>query len=375
MEGNINSLKKQIDLLYREYQDTSAIKQREVILMSLIACLDLYSYITGEECITIQQIKKVNPYSFNKILERKHQKENIFLKNFIENQSFHFDFIMELVTNTSDIYELSLEEIDKAIPFPYIEADKIINLLYYYFDNCYKKGKELFEKLYIERKIFTFKNQISTRTGAMEGETIYDMFNNQAFMTITSSYGRIENVATIIHELAHIEDFQEINKNDPSALYKYLLLSSYQEVAAYYREADFYRFLIENNIYKEEAKNTLLREYQTCYETFYGLLLLTKLPSKYLKNDKFTHLKQKQINKIFDIDEEQEGYDDEGLVQSLGLDFNIKYSYGPILGVYFAENKELYNRFKEERMNLFNRDLLKELNITSERVAKIYQKR
>ena len=150
-----------------------------------------------------------------------------------------------------------------------------------------------------------------------------------------------------------------------------MYFSILHEVNAIYREKEFIEFLIDNNIYKEEAQNNVINNCEGMLSSLKDFLLLTKLPNDLLQKNKYFNISQDQINKIFDNNlVTPEDY-------AMDIRNSLVYTYGEVLSDFLIENKDMYSvLFSDDRyMKLFDPKVIENIGVNSSMMEEAFQKK
>jgi hypothetical protein len=343
-------LESQIELLHEQYKHSKTINESRIILSSLNNLLTLYKEVTNENYLT--NIEKENPYIYQKYVEYNNHKRNLFMNNFIKYRDFHYDFLIQIIND----FDLLIDS--EYVPLKNHSKEELEFILKNYSQSDYQIYQELFK----DNRIFVVEDSIEL------AYTIFDYYNNVPFMQFNNDRPTIENVVTLIHEIGHVEDDQDLIKK-----IDYSHKSIFGEVNSLVKEKEFYDYLVENNIYKDEVKSEVLFEPDNIIESLFSLITYCKVPINYL-ND-FVYLK--------DIWKEEATKDikNDELIMSIDsfeqLDFydSVFYSYGNLLSTYFIDHKDKYQAFRKQRCNLFNPSLFNDLDISPKDVTKSLYKR
>ena len=373
MNDKINRLSQQLDLLYGQYQRCTSVKMAESIFSSLLNLSDLYYSLVGEDYLNISKIKKQNPYYFEKVIQISNHKNRFFLKNFLDNKKFHYQFMKDVFTafvNASDenINGSRINDYDY-----YHDNKELLDILFEYYNDRNPKGGKILSQLLQDNRLFNVKNFEDFQFTNINGMTYWDDYNNTCFVirNIERKNTTVYDLATIVHEIGHVEDFDRVGKSNFKNARNYMYFSILHEVNAIYREKEFIEFLIDNNIYKEEAQNNVINNCEGMLSSLKDFLLLTKLPNDLLQKNKYFNISQDQINKIFDNNlVTPEDY-------VMDIRNSLVYTYGEVLSDFLIENKDMYSvLFSDDRyMKLFDPKVIENMGVNSSMMEEAFQKK
>lgn len=357
-------LEEQIDLLYKKYLQATSLKQARIIYESINTLLYAYTELFEEE-LTAHKTYRINTDYLIKILERKGHKNNLFINNFLKNKKYHQEFLGSIL-NEINYGSFQIEE-EKGHFYSQKELEDILKN---YYQEYAPDSFSIYQNLIQDHRLITIPAEDENDYYHL-GITYIDVYHNTPFVIAYKFNNDIEYLGTLVHEIGHIEDISKISDN---RLLNYSEKSIYPEVNSLYREKRFYEFLIRNNIDQQYVKSRLLLELDFTIEELAAVILLCRLPDKYLKRSKYKKMNNQQIDRLVtDLTVQNITYNRE-VFQEIDIMEELSYSYGQVLSYYFLENPDQYSYFVERKYDLFEQRLFTELGITSEKIIKILQK-
>ena len=221
-----------------------------------------------------------------------------------------------------------------------------------------------YTKLYDDTKAFILHNNI----------------DDEAFICVRDFNNSISSINTLVHELGHAYDarnsFQSLKtKND------YFYISLLSEIIPYTFERLFVNYLLQNNIYNDEAKKVLQEiNYNTYKYSFLSYVFSLSDPSFLIEHISTTIRGLKiredvleQIKNDFSLKELLNNS------QSFNLRGDCKYAYGYIVSLYLMElindnSMPDFDCIFRRRDGVFDISLMEELNINPDSFALLTQK-
>lgn len=335
-------LENQINLLAEQLKKARTKEQVFKIYTALTSMLSFYEINFSNKHKISTQIDTLNPYYNQLILAKKKAISEEGINNFIENKNFHRDFLGEIICNLEK--QLRVLDFEKTKAKSTIYSRKELEtLLKDYLDKEYKKGASIYKELLKDKRILVNPN---LKNSDVSGLTVHDCYNGLSFVSTDSLDGTIAYLTTIIHEIGHVEEFSELAETREVYYHPF---SPYKEVNALYREKEFYQFLSKRK-HKEEVQQLHNANLKLMFYTASTILVFSNLPD--------------YIFKCVDYDRDKD------------INYALIYYYGELLSFYFLEYQDEYSWFKNsaKRVNLFDKELFKELNITSSKVTKVLEK-
>ncbi len=289
-----------------------------------------------------------------------------FINNFYENKEFHQAYLCEILKIIGeDLQELGEEY--RTYNTTYLKEDECIDIITSYLKSI--KKENLFYEMIEEKRIFELKRNLD----GYNGETVTIINNGDSFIFLKGFDKTIFSLTTLSHELGHIDDFKTIyQKYGIKDSHNLNLLSIYNETISKKYEKDFLYYLVDNNIYKEEAIDILINLYWNDYDVILSTYILSYLPKRLLERDKYQHLTAEEITKYLPEGQKEIGEYVDSLNSTLQDDIN--YAYGAIISEYLDSNNKdtLYSGYRHK---LFNPNFIVENKLLPEDFSKIYQKK
>ena len=179
----------------------------------------------------------------------------------------------------------------------------------------------------------------------------------------------------LVHEFGHVIDNMEKDSFNKSELANYNYFSGYIEVYSIMYEKLFYDYLIKKRIMENNAKWSEKNLYSGIYDDFNSVEYLSGLDDYLLINDRY-----KRDENFID----QISFEDLSVSRAVLDDFDDinQYSYGGLIGCYFASLKQEdlneFNRqfelFKARKAGQFDPKLFETIGTNIDEVIKKYEK-
>ena len=352
--GDLDVIKNEIKSLELELK-TEKDRDRIVGIVSTIELLiELYNDVNKKTPKSLKLYKITNRKKV-KISDKIQKKESeSYIKNFIDNKSFHGLFVNDLY------YDMSKKE--EELLFSFIEDVKLSYKEMYDIMMGYLSEEGLttpFNELLKNKRIFKGLNAEMGYAGYAAHNTI----NNTSCILVVDDDSSISTMTTMIHELGHVIDFTNLNNTQGfTTANDYYLKSIYNEVFSMLMEKDFLSYLLRNNIYSEDACSLTEDYYYNIIESLKNLLVLSSLDDKLLVGDAYIDLKSNELMANVRKNNKDIVLHEDIIPSELDIHNDLFYGYGGILATYYNYLKEKdpdkYNfykkRFLENRANSFN---------------------
>ena len=352
--GDLDVIKNEIKSLELELK-TEKDRDRIVGIVSTIELLiELYNDVNKKTPKSLKLYKITNRKKV-KISDKIQKKESeSYIKNFIDNKSFHGLFVNDLY------YDMSKKE--EELLFSFIEDVKLSYKEMYDIMMGYLSEEGLttpFNELLKNKRIFKGLNAEMGYAGYAAHNTI----NNTSCILVVDDDSSISTMTTMIHELGHVIDFTNLNNTQGfTTANDYYLKSIYNVVFSMLIEKDFLSYLLRNNIYSEDACSLTEDYYYNIIESLKNLLVLSSLDDKLLVGDAYIDLKSNELMANVRKNNKDIVLHEDIIPSELDIHNDLVYGYGGILATYYNYLKEKdpdkYNfykeRFLENRANSFN---------------------
>lgn len=352
--GDLDVIKNEIKSLELELK-TEKDRDRIVGIVSTIELLiELYNDVNKKTPKSLKLYKITNRKKV-KISDKIQKKESeSYIKNFIDNKSFHGLFVNDLY------YDMSKKE--EELLFSFIEDVKLSYKEMYDIMMGYLSEEGLttpFNELLKNKRIFKGLNAEMGYAGYAAHNTI----NNTSCILVVDDDSSISTMTTMIHELGHVIDFTNLNNTQGfTTANDYYLKSIYNEVFSMLMEKAFLSYLLRNNIYSEDACSLTEDYYYNIIESLKNLLVLSSLDDKLLVGDAYIDLKSNELMANVRKNNKDIILHEDIIPSELDIHNDLVYGYGGILATYYNYLKEKdpdkYNfykkRFLENRANSFN---------------------
>lgn len=352
--GDLDVIKNEIKSLELELR-TEKDRDRLVGIVSTIELLiELYNDVNKKTPKSLKLYKITNRKKV-KISDKIQKKESeSYIKNFIDNKSFHGLFVNDLY------YDMSKKE--EELLFSFIEDVKLSYKEMYDIMMGYLSEEGLttpFNELLKNKRIFKGLNAEMGYAGYAAHNTI----NNTSCILVVDDDSSISTMTTMIHELGHVIDFTNLNNTQGfTTANDYYLKSIYNEVFSMLMEKDFLSYLLRNNIYSEDACSLTEEYYYNVIESLKKLLVLSSLDDKLLAGNSYIDLKSNELMANVRKNNKDIVLHEDIIPSELDIHNDLVYGYGGILATYYNYLKEKdpdkYNFYKERflknRANSFN---------------------
>lgn len=352
--GDLDVIKNEIKSLELELR-TEKDRDRIVGIVSTIELLiELYNDVSKKTPKSLKLYKITNRKKV-KISDKIQKKESeSYIKNFIDNKSFHGLFVNDLY------YDMSKKE--EELLFSFIEDVKLSYKEMYDIMMGYLSEEGLttpFNELLKNKRIF---KGLNAETG-YAGYAAHNTINNTSCILVVDEDSSISTMTTMIHELGHVIDFTNLNNTQGfTTANDYYLKSIYNEVFSMLMEKDFLSYLLRNNIYSEDACSLTEEYYYNVIESLKKLLVLSSLDDKLLIGNSYIDLKSNELMANVRKNNKDIVLHEDIIPSELDIHNDLVYGYGGILATYYNYLKEKdpdkYNfykeRFLENRANSFN---------------------
>lgn len=351
--GDLGVIKKEIKNLELELR-TEKDRDRIVGIVSTIELLiELYNDVSSKTPKSMKLYKKTNREKVKISDEIQKKDSESYIKNFIDNKSFHGMFVNDLYYNMSRREE-ELFSISEDVKLSYKEMYDIM------MGYLSEEGlADSFNKLLKEKRIFKGLNDEFGYAGYAAHNTI----NNTSCILVVDEDSSISTMTTMIHELGHVIDFTNLNNTQGfTTANDYYLKSIYNEVFSMLMEKDFLSYLLRNNIYSEDACSLTEEYYYNVIESLKKLLVLSSLDDKLLIGNSYIDLKSDELMANVRKNNKDIVLHEDIIPSELDIHNDLVYGYGGILATYYNYLKEkdpdkydfYRERFLENRANSFN---------------------
>lgn len=352
--GDLDVIKNEIKSLELELR-TEKDRDRIVGIVSTIELLiELYNDVSKKTPKSLKLYKITNRKKVKISDEIQKKESESYIKNFIDNKSFHGLFVNDLY------YDMSKKE--EELLFSFIEDVKLSYKEMYDIMMGYLSEEGLttpFNELLKNKRIFKGLNAEIGYAGYAAHNTI----NNTSCILVVDEDSSISTMTTMIHELGHVIDFTNLNNTQGfTTANDYYLKSIYNEVFSMLMEKDFLSYLLRNNIYSEDACSLTEEYYYNVIESLKKLLVLSSLDDKLLIGNSYIDLKSNELMANVRKNNKDIVLHEDIIPSELDIHNDLVYGYGGILATYYnylkGSDPDKYNfyrkRFLENRANSFN---------------------
>ena len=352
---NTDQLKRDIQTLKRELIKCNNPKKAKYLMYSIKSLLYIYEDVEIYDK-SIQNYSMDNAY-IKQIAKTDRKNSKIFMNNFISVKNYHNFLTFALNDNlnvTMDKLEKVLDDNSNEDNNNFIISEKemyeIINQ-FFVENNLDKKFNEIIKSNLI------YKGDIKRPE---KGYMMLDFYNSVPRICIDKNSPCFDIMYCLVHEIAHIIDLEEDDLiHYPKKLFQYYEKSIYGETISTLYEKKFIDFLIKNNLYSDRAYIQNLENYQNGFYYMEDVNILSQIPSKYLKDEKY-----KEIYNTDQLITNPLLFNKKGAIDFKNLNINdsLQYFYGFLLTTYFNylskndtdEFNYKFNNFIKQRNNLFS---------------------
>ncbi len=363
---NYDTLNEEIKKLLEEFNHHHNYQETSYIFLLLYTMIFFNNYNEKEKINYTHKLSK-NYHHFQNKLESQNKRQKYFLKDFINNKEFYQKFLYLFLDNEKEIY---MPADDYLYDDNFLTETDMYEIAIDFLKNYHPTAINLFNELISNKRLYLLDkdNQYDC-----QGISIYNFLYKSYFVFIAND-NDINSLISIMHELGHIIDDINIPINTPNKeIYDYHFKSTYIEVISSMYEKEFIDFLIKENINPKVASLYLTNYYQTMYDDFECLNLLSYLPNSLLQNEKYKTKDKFKITEALlenpDIYFEQSEFLNPNI---LDLKTHLNYGYGKFFATYFSSlRKESYSDFQSQfskfltlRLKNLDSDIFKNLGTT-----------
>ena len=283
-------------------------------------------------------------------------------KNLIENMNFNIDYSKRIINKFNNNDFNIIDHFDQEI-----SEKNMLDIMCSFLEDEFNNSDE-FLKLINNGKLYS--SDLSEEDNGdiyCGGYTIYNHVTGNSIVVISNNEDMIgiRLMSTIMHEFGHVIDNIErkTNRSKKENL-NYVFSSSYTEVYSHLYESLFYKYLIKNNIFKDNGINYLKILYESILSDFYDIYDISTLCKTCVQHSK-------KIGYDFKNNELFNNLDSNEIIKD-----DISYGYGRLIGNYLSdiklENedkfKDIFINFSNNIFSLFNEDIFNKMGTNSEEV-------
>ena len=312
----------------------------------------------------IQQ--QINTHKIDNFLHEKQAIQDLFITPFLETMETLATFFESSFYQKNGYKPMSIYPSKNG-------AD--ISLLCSFFTEQDSQMKELFLETLNNKRIFNYKEKNIIKS---DGITLFNYHEGFSDVFIRKKKSTIDFLDTFVHEFGHVWDFYNLRQNfsfEESSMYA--AVSDYSEVIPTLNDLKFYKYLIDNNINKDEALLGLANNIYNYSINLYNIILLSQLDDEkykyavenfiseeelemYLKNQNSNFPTNFCLHKNSDIE--------------VNFEENLTYSFGLLLGCYLLEHEEQLPLFLKNRTSYSSISKLENIGISIPEVNKAFVK-
>lgn len=341
MNIDIFTLKNEINILKTQFYNTKSKTEKLLIYKNLIKLCDAYNLLTDYEYNSdISFLTNHKDFKKYNRLICKNTNISKSMKSYYYNASKN---ILKLYKETE--FNSFSNIISSTNP-------NGLDIIFDFFNQYDKESYYLINSMFDNNQI-----EIKNLNDGLVG-TCYNISTfNKSYILCDLKYFDINDLAGLVHELGHALYFNHVNYLSKS--------TNYIEVPSMFFMKAFLDFTFKNKINLDETNQALNVYYRRTLRNFAGLCLDTeplnnKINSNSIFNDIQMALKQ---------------CDSKNIENDIKL--NIKYSYGSLIGLYFADQykkdpelgKMNINNYMSEMVNKSDRELLNTCGLNEDELA------
>lgn len=369
---NTKDLYRRIQLAREELKRTTDSEAK----LSLLAYIDsLYDSISLVDEIELC-LRKRNVFGSNKKYNRFVKKinllENEMNENYILNKDFISKYIGRIVFGIEKIQPIECDSyVDR---FQKLSISDFNDIFYQFMKSIYLD--DFFDRYLKNNQIFNYKSK-NTRT---LGYTLYNIVNDESNIFIDDFVLDIKSLFILSHEIGHVYDLKSFN-NDIYSYNRFLYQSFYIETCSMLFEKLLSRFLINNNILKDEAKTVLLDSIEDNYNFLLKTYIFSLFDESFIRKADYINLDKDEFYYLIKDYFKPNIKEVIGQFDYFDLQEDTSYAIGSVISSFLLDsinnngfNNELINNYVMERSKLFNKDFIIDNGLTSDNYIDLYKK-
>lgn len=374
ISDNPKALKKKLNVS-KELLNKMLDSEGKNTLYSYMDCLnDAILDVSGLEINEFDKVVFQRNILFRDFLKRISIYDKEMEKNYIINKDYHKDFfnhfLFDMCSFNNEIYN-KLENIS----YTSLEKEDFYNIFYEFMNSL--GLSPLFDFFIKNNNIYNNKNMYE----GYEGLTLYNPILKDSDIFITNFDYTIYSMFVLAHEFGHVYDFELFSDNVEN-YNRYLYQSFYHEVISKLFERLFLKYLIDKDIMRDEAENTLLLNESSNSVFVMNSYILSLLDGDILKNDNYKNLSSEDlVDRVYYYFSNYNyiKYYIENSCFDILSDYN--YAYGAIISMCleddikrFGFSEDVLHSFLEDRTQMFQKEFMEKNNFTSSRYLDLYNK-
>lgn len=300
------------------------------------------------------------------------QKNKTLFRQFHSNYFDHRDFHKEMCSVMFDMLDIMDD---------YFSSDEYFELYGKYFppfDEKKNQDRDLLEQYFKEKDIVLcdifhdLERQgdlyIADHLPENRPMALFNSVQNRVSVFLSRAKCDVSFLASMVHELAHARDFFLLHDRvSTKAQELYTTRSVYTETLPTEYQKDFFLFLIQNNIHKEEAQKHFALFYESYLDFLDVLFTYSSLEEKECKYATCHNISRRDLVKRLNPEyEELDSLSDELLP---GLSEALVYSYGILLSTAYSDQKAMKDQFLNIRHTSFDAKSLNATGLTPQIVS------
>ncbi|MBR3211257.1 MAG: hypothetical protein IKF71_04925 [Bacilli bacterium] len=298
------------------------------------------------------------------------------MHHFVLKKDFHSSYIEEILPTV----EKEWKEICpiQLTPTESLNKKEFKEILLAFLDSI--KMVDLYRELCKEKRIHS---SLFPMEEDYLGFTLFNPLSKDIDIVVGSFEYSLEHMNTLVHELGHGYDLKHF-EGDAKDYNKYFYLSYYGEVISRLMERLLHRFLLNNHLIINSAKNSFIDFEDLNHDFLLQGYILSLLDSDFICSQGFTKCKSEVITKMIKkhfIEESKLIEYFEDIQKSFDVSDIFTYLYGDILSLFLCGeieksgfNNELMEEFMRQRTEPFQEEMLQKNGFNPKGYQKLYKK-
>lgn len=348
-----------------------SISEKELCLSSISSLnIVLNSLTNGKKVKYYDSVSKKNKTAVFDSINYISKNRDKFIDVFLDNK----EYIQKSTKEYIDLYADSLcDSLDIDYYQELVFSEKyVLSLVLAFFKENFSENYDYVLEM-IENKRILRADSIEY---GYEG-LCFNIYKSLPFIVVSTNKDKysLSTVVTLIHELGHAIDFNNISKNySTNVIEKYSLHSPYIEFMSRLYEKRAWEFLLKSEIDDNYVKCNLLDFHYTTYSNLLDAHVLSLLPDSLLKKDSYAKYDVEALKNLVVDDSNVNLVSDSFLFSYPDVRDNFVYGYSGLMATYFdslikddfKSGINLYNKFLANRMDKYRPELLDELEINKD---------
>ena len=349
LKGNLNDFLPQIEALSKKI--ISCKNKRELYIYLKIYKTLCYLYSVNENCqVYVERIEKNNYYRHlfdkesNKLSTQSDEfflSERVKLKDIILCDLFDLIDLLDKFGATS-YYNKHYQLYDRKF-----NPEELNDILVSFFKDENSEFLQIYQELLREKRFYKLKDSEYLKTNAL---SIFNPLNKKSSILIRHDLKSLRFLEAYVHEIAHVFDSKKLlEEKNEFAVVSYNSESFFNETISTAYSLELYIYLIENNLYKDDAiiglLNTLVA-YSLALDSASLLCALTR--KDYYSLTEVIPTKREIVNMLKKNSKDfilNDNIDREYLNETVDITETIQYTYGYLLSKSLLKDKDNLKKF------------------------------